>query len=149
MQVAHSNGLHLRHRPSGAGETCRQILKTLPEWFGIPESVEDYIQVADRSPTVIASLGSTEVGLLTLVQHTTYSAEIFVMAVLPRLHRQGVGQALVRYAESMLAPDGVIFLQVKTLGPSKPDAGYKKTDADHGNSPLSIIESPQVIARVG
>jgi hypothetical protein len=23
------------------------------------------------------------------------------------------------------------------------------TDADHGNSPLSIIESPQVIARVG
>jgi len=25
----------------------------------------------------------------------------------------------------------------------------RDADADHGNSPLSIIESPQVIARVG
>jgi hypothetical protein len=25
----------------------------------------------------------------------------------------------------------------------------RQVDADHGNSPLSIIETPQVIARVG
>jgi len=91
--------------------------------------VEDYVAVADRSPTVIASLNGREVGLLTLVKHSPYSAEVYVMGVLPEFHRQGVGQAMLQYAEGMLAIDGVQFLQVKTVGPSKPDAGYEKTRA--------------------
>jgi GNAT superfamily N-acetyltransferase len=89
--------------------------------------VEHYVAVADRSPTVVASLGSREVGLLTLVRHSPYAAEVYVMGVLPDLHRQGIGQALLRYAEGLLVADGVEFLQVKTLGPSKPDAGYEDT----------------------
>ena len=51
------------------------------------------------------------------------------MGVLPDFHRQGIGQALLQYAEGMLAADGVEFLQVKTLSPSKPDAGYESTRA--------------------
>jgi ribosomal protein S18 acetylase RimI-like enzyme len=51
------------------------------------------------------------------------------MAVLPELHRQGIGRALLGHAEAMLAADGVEFLQVKTLGPSKSDDGYDKTRA--------------------
>jgi GNAT superfamily N-acetyltransferase len=104
-------------------------LKTLPGWFGIPASVEDYIATADRSPTVIASLGDMEVGLLTLVTHGRYASEVYVMAVRPELHRHGIGRALLEHAERMLATDGVEFLQVKTLGPSKPDDGYDKTRA--------------------
>ena len=68
-------------------------------------------------------------GLLTLVRHSRYGAEVYVMAVLPELHRQGIGRALLRHAEGMLAADGVEFLQVKTLAPSKPDDGYDKTRA--------------------
>ena len=51
------------------------------------------------------------------------------MAVLPEYHRQGIGRALLRHAEAALATDGVEFLQVKTLAPSKPDEGYDKTRA--------------------
>ena len=51
------------------------------------------------------------------------------MAVLPELHRQGIGRALLEHAEGILAADGVEFLQVKTLAPSKPDDGYDKTRA--------------------
>ncbi len=51
------------------------------------------------------------------------------MAVLAELHRRGIGRALLRHAEDMLAADGVEFLQVKTLAPSKPDDGYDKTRA--------------------
>jgi GNAT superfamily N-acetyltransferase len=51
------------------------------------------------------------------------------MAVLPEHHRQGVGRALLGYAETVLAADGVEFLQVKTLAPSKPHDGYDKTRA--------------------
>jgi GNAT superfamily N-acetyltransferase len=104
-------------------------LKTLPTWFGIPASVEGYIAAADRSPTVIASLADQDVAFLTLARHGRYAAEVYVMAVLPELHRQGIGRALLEHAESMLAADGVEFLQVKTLAPSKPDHGYDKARA--------------------
>jgi GNAT superfamily N-acetyltransferase len=105
------------------------VLETLPTWFGIPTAVEDFIAVAEQSPTVIASLGDRDVGLLTLVRHNPYSAEVYVMAVIPEFHRQGIGQVLLRHAECLLAADGIEFLQVKTLGPSKPDDGYDKTRA--------------------
>ncbi len=104
-------------------------MAALPTWFGIPASVEDYVGAADRSPTVIASIGDEHVGLLTLVRHSRYAAEVYVMAVLPELHRRGIGRALLGHAEGMLAADGVEFLQVKTLAPSKPDDGYDKTRA--------------------
>ena len=102
---------------------------TLPSWFGIPASVEDYVATANRSPTVIASLGNDDVGILTVVRHNQYAAEFYVMAVLPALHRQGSGRALLEQAEGRLADAGVEFLQVKTLAPSKPDDGYEKTRA--------------------
>jgi GNAT superfamily N-acetyltransferase len=127
--MATDGELRVRVQPVGAGETCRRILKTLPTWFGIPASVEDYIAAADRSPTVIASIGDEDVGLLTLVKHSRYAAEVYVMAVLPELHRQGIGRALLRGAEGMLAVEGVEYLQVKTLAASKPDDGYDKTRA--------------------
>ena len=66
---------------------------------------------------------------MTLLRHSGFAAEVYVMAVLPELHRRGIGLALLRHAEGMLAADGVEFLQVKTLAPSKPDAGYAKTRA--------------------
>ena len=129
VRVASDAALRIRDQPVGAGDTCRRILEALPTWFGIPASVEDYVATAERSPTVIASLGDQDVGLLTLVRHSPYAAEVSVMAVLPEHHRQGIGRALLGHAERILAADDVEFLQVKTLAPSKPDAGYEKTRA--------------------
>ena len=113
---------------------------TLPTWFGIPAAVEDYIDRADRSPTVIASLGDEDVGLLTLVRHSPYAAEVYVMAVLPEFHRRGIGRALLGHAEGMLAAEGVEFLQVKTLAPSKPDEGYHKTRAFYQANGFRALE---------
>jgi GNAT superfamily N-acetyltransferase len=104
-------------------------LTALPTWFGIRASVEEYVAAADRSATIVASLGDEDVGFLTLVRHSRYAAEVYVMAVLPEFHRHGIGRALLEHAEEMLAADGVEFLQVKTLSPSKADDGYDKTRA--------------------
>ena len=49
------------------------------------------------------------------------------MAVRPDRHRQGVGRALVEALQADLAADGVEFLQVKTLGPARPNAEYAAT----------------------
>ena len=62
-------------------------------WFGIQESVEDYVAVADRSPSVIASLGGEDVGLLTLIHHSPFASEVYVMGVPPDHHRRGIAEA--------------------------------------------------------
>ncbi len=108
---------------------CRRILGTLPTWFAIHESVEDYVSVAGRSPTVIASIDREDVGFLTLVHHSPYASEVCVMAVLPDYHRRGIGRTMLRHAEGALGRAGVEFLQVKTLSARHPDEGYKRTRA--------------------
>jgi ribosomal protein S18 acetylase RimI-like enzyme len=65
------------------------------------------------------------------------------MAVEPATHRRGVGRRLVEALEADLIADGVELLQVKTLGPSRPDAGYDRTRqfyAAMGFRPLEEID---------
>ena len=133
---------HLRLQPTGSGTTCRSVLATLPSWFGIPEANEDYADMADRHPTVIASRDGDDVGLLTVVRHTPYAAEVHLMAVVPELHRQGVGRAMLHHVEAMLAGGGVEYLQVKTLADTAPDEGYARTRAFYlaqGFRPLEVF----------
>jgi GNAT superfamily N-acetyltransferase len=121
--------VQLRDQSAGSGATCRRILDALPTWFGIEESVEDYVAVADRSPTIVASVDGEDVGVLTVLLHNPKSAEIYVMAVLPELHHQGIGRTMLNHAEKSLGRAGVEFLQVKTLSAVHPDLGYQKTRA--------------------
>jgi GNAT superfamily N-acetyltransferase len=129
----------LRQQPSGSGPVCRAILDTLPTWFGIPQSVEDYVDVADHAPTVIASLDGHDVGLATVVTHSPYAAEIALMAVRPEYHRRRIGHKMLWSIEGTLSDAGVEFLQVKTLSARRPDEGYDKTRAfylSYGFRPL-------------
>lgn len=119
------NTVELRDVPSGSGATCSQILATLPAWFGIEAANQDYAEVSDRSPAVIASADGHDIGLAVIVLHGVYSAEIHLMAIRPEWHRCGIGRRLVELAEHILARSGVEFLQVKTLSDKRPDAGYK------------------------
>lgn len=113
----------------GSGSVCRTILGTLPTWFGIQESVEDYVSVADRSPTVIASIDGEDVGFLTLVHHSPYASEVYGLAILPHHHGRGSGRTMLKHVEDTLGRAGVEFLQVKTLSAKHPDEGYEKTRA--------------------
>jgi XTP/dITP diphosphohydrolase len=134
--------VELRDQPTGSGSTCRRILDALPEWFGIPESVENYVKAADGRPTVVASIDGRDVGFLTVMRHSPYAAEIVVMGVLPELHRHGIGRELVEHVERGLAADGVELLQVKTLSPRDEDEGYARTRAfylAHGFRPLEEL----------
>lgn len=119
----------LRDQTEGSGASCRAILDQLPTWFGIPEAVEDYVAVAERSPCMLASFEGKDIGILTLVRHTRWAAEVHLMAVVPVLHRQGIGTAMLRRAEAQLTGAGVELLQVKTLSARHPDPGYAKTRA--------------------
>jgi len=113
----------------GAAPLCEPILRSLPDWFGIEEDISKYLADIDRLPTFLALSGDKVLGFLTLKQHYPRSAEILVMGSLTEVHRQGIGRALVERAEAWLLDQGVDYLQVKTLGPSRPDPGYVITRA--------------------
>ena len=129
-----------RDQTVGSGAICRQILEPLPGWFGIPESVADYVAGSDRLPTVIASVGDKDIGILTWFVRTPFAAEVYVMGVLPELHRQGIGRQLLDHVENSLANDGIEFLQVKTLSHSKPDDEYDRTRASYSACGFRALE---------
>jgi ribosomal protein S18 acetylase RimI-like enzyme len=108
---------------------CVPILRMLPDWFGIEAAILNYEREIQHLPTFLAKADGSVPGFLSLKQHTPFSAEIFVMAVLPGVQRSGIGQALVDSAEGYARGLGVEYMQVKTLGPSNPDPGYAKTRA--------------------
>jgi len=62
-------------------------------------------------------------------QHTPHAAEVYVMGVSRGHHRRGIGRALVAAAEAWCRARHIRYLQVKTLGPSRPDAEYGATRA--------------------
>lgn len=113
--------------------TVERLLTQLPGWFGIPAANADYVRSAYELPTYLAWPAAGEstqpgpVGVLLARRHFPWAAEIHLMAVEPELHRHGVGRALVTALQDDLIADGCELLQVKTLGPSRADAGYART----------------------
>ena len=109
---------------------CETVLRSVPEWFGIEESTRGYIEMSARLPTWVAMTASKPgrpVGFVTIRTHFRHSAEIHCIAVHKDFHGQGVGTALMRHIELLLHDQGVRMLQVKTMGPSKPNAEYALT----------------------
>lgn len=113
----------------GKSDACEPILRALPDWFGIESAIVEYVEQIDTLPTFLAMIADRVVGFLTISQHNEYSAEIHVMAIHPNVHRQGIGRALVRHAERWVGSEGVEYLQVKTLGPSRHDEPFERTRA--------------------
>ncbi len=96
-------------------------------------------------PTFLARSGGSTAGFLSLKQHNPFSTEIYVMGVRPEARRLGLGRLLVEAAEGHAHELGAEYMQVKTLGPSRPDKGYAATLAFYaalGYRPLE--EFPQI-----
>jgi len=124
---------------TGQSPVCEQVLRALPDWFGLETAICHYIEAVNDLPSVVARVDGMPVGFVALKQHYLHSAEIYVMGVLPDFHRMGIGRAMLTYAEEYLSGQGVCYLQVKTLGPSHADPSYASTRAFYaavGFSPL-------------
>jgi coenzyme F420-0:L-glutamate ligase/coenzyme F420-1:gamma-L-glutamate ligase len=125
------------HDAAERSRVAEAILRDLPEWFGIEESTRQYIEDAATLPTLAVEPG---LGFLCLKQHTPRAAELYVMGVRREQHRRGIGQALVAEAERWCRARGIRYLQVKTLGPSRPDTGYDATRAFYEAAGFTALE---------
>lgn len=111
----------------GCAMVCEPVLRALPDWFGIEESVVRYVNDVQALPTFLAVQNGQVFGFLTVKIHFPPSAEILVMGVLPGVHRAGWGRKLVNTARIWLKEQGVTCWQVKTLSPSRPCVEYDLT----------------------
>ncbi len=93
----------------------RLILEALPDWFGIPEAREKYIENSASELFFAAYEGEVPLGFLTLKRTGEATAELAVMGVLKEYHRRGVGRVLFEAAKARAVELGYAFLQVKTV----------------------------------
>ncbi|HEX9900081.1 MAG TPA: GNAT family N-acetyltransferase [Candidatus Methylomirabilis sp.] len=111
----------------GEAAGCESLLRSLPDWFGIEQAILDYRRDIESMDTWVADREGELAGFLTLTHHNPHTSEIRVMAVRADLHGKGVGRTLVRHAEHQARARGSRFLEVKTLGPSRPNLEYERT----------------------
>ena len=124
------------------GEICESILRALPDWFGIEESLVQYIKDADSMPTMLIKDGDEAIGFLTIKKNFPESADIHCMGILPKYHRMGAGRILIEAVETYLKKDGVKILQVKTVSADRKCDAYAKTRAFYtavGFIPLEVF----------
>lgn len=73
-------------------EICRTVLEELPEWFGIPESREEYISQSETQDFFVVFQEEKVVGFLCLKQTGKDTVEIAVMGVLKPFQGHGIGK---------------------------------------------------------
>ena len=72
-------------------EICDTVLHRLPEWFGIEESIAEYVSLVEEMPFYGVYDGERLVGFLAVKVHNAFTAEVCVMGILKEYHRMGIG----------------------------------------------------------
>lgn len=93
----------------------REILNDLPEWFGMPESTEEYIVDSQDKPFIACFMDKETVGFVVLNSTSTDCADIFVMGIKKKYHRMGIGTKLNDAYEELAKKLGYTYSQVKTV----------------------------------
>jgi len=122
---------------------CEAILRSLPAWFGIEDSLLEYVRDTALHPTwVVHETDGPAFGFVTLREHFASSFEAHCLAVHADRRRGGWGLALMQAAEAWAKARGARFMQVKTIAARHPSAAYAETRAFYeraGYAPLEVF----------
>jgi len=113
----------------GKGAVCRAVLEALPDWFGIPEAIEEYVRAAEAQPMIAAFDGREAIGFVSLKVHFGNACEVYSMGVLSSHHRAGIGRALIAASEAFAIERGCALMTVKTLSAAVDNDEYARTRA--------------------
>ena len=91
-----------------------EVLKDLPEWFGIPESTQAYIEGVKNLQVWAAYQEGDLLGFVSLSYSSEYCAEIDCFGVKKAHQGRGIGSQLLATLESE-ARKNVDYLQVKIV----------------------------------
>lgn len=110
-----------------ASSLCRKITADLPEYFGLPEVNEHYIEgVAERN-NFAAIIEGEEAGLISIDFPYPNNANIYWMGIKRQRHGSGIGKLLIKTAINFAQSKGAETMTVETLSPDNGDENYLKT----------------------
>lgn len=121
---------------------CNEILRALPDWFGIEESIKEYVHDVKDMIFYAAYESNKPVGFTAIKRHNEYTSEVYVMGILKEYHRQGIGRELIKVAEAYCIEQGMKLLSVKTLADTVENIAYANTRkfyARQGFIPLEVF----------
>lgn len=104
---------------------ARKILENLTEWFGLPDSREDYINESEQQTMFCEEENGVIRGYLCLKETGKDTLEIASMGVEKVYHRMGIGKKLFQAAYDYAKANHYSFIQVKTVVKGK----YKEYDS--------------------
>jgi GNAT superfamily N-acetyltransferase len=130
--TAHTQMEYVRFAPVTSADEkstiCNHILRALPNWFGVEESIIGYVkEVCGLTFFAAFSADNAAVGFAALKPHNEYTEEVCVMGVLRDFHRHGIGKQLIALCDEDCRHTGRVFLTVKTLDQSRASQSYEKT----------------------
>lgn len=121
---------------------CDQILRALPDWFGIEDSIVEYVNDV-KDMLFYASYDLDQpVGFIAVKRHNTATSEVYVMGILKEYHKQGIGRALIEAVEAYCVKHEMQALTVKTLADTVNNEAYANTRCFYtsmGFIPLEIF----------
>jgi len=129
-------------QPAEKESTCNEILRALPDWFGVEDSIVAYVKQVQRLPFWAAFADSKAIGFAALKTHNAFTAEICVMGIQTMYQRQGIGRKLLDCCETHCREYGMEFLTVKTLDESRECENYRATRQFYllaGFKPLEVF----------
>lgn len=107
----------------------KRVLEALPEWFGMPDSLAEYVEKAREMPCFVEKEAGEVIGFVSFLQTSECAGEVHVMGILPGWHRKGIGKRLIAACEDRCRKLSLPLLQVKTLDNRVGNAAYLRTYA--------------------
>ena len=117
------------NEPKEKRAAATEVLEQLPGWFENEQARGKYAADCENQAVFCARKDGKVAGFLAAKRLSDRAAEIAVMGVAPKIHREGIGRALFWRCAAWCWQNGIGYLQVKILGEKNPDAGYAKTRA--------------------
>lgn len=96
-------------------QISKAVLSNLPEWFGLPDSTQEYINSSKELP-FWADIDEKRLrGFIALKETSKYVVEVYVMGVLKEFHRNKIGYNLFNTCYAYAKKHGYLYMQVKTV----------------------------------
>lgn len=124
---------------------CTEVLRDLPEWFGIEEATKEYIESVALYKMFALYEEDELVGFYSVREENKDTLDMYVLGIKKKFHRHGYGRLLQNHIFEYARELGYQYCMVLTLSKSHKDLGYKKTRAFyHSMGFVDIYESNRI-----
>jgi len=104
-----------------------EVLRDLPEWFGIEEAIVEYVHGVKNKTFFAAFDKNNPVGFYCIRQENDSVLDLYVLGIKRSHHRKGMGKSLQAHVEAYAKEKGYEYLMVLTLAKKAYDEAYLKT----------------------